>query len=388
MTGRVLIYDTTLRDGEQAPGAAMLPSQKLLLAEELQALGVDVIEAGFPAASEEDARAVAAIAGKCRNVQVSAFARSVPSDILIAASSVKRAAAPRVTVVAPVSDLHLRHKLRMNREAALGMISSSVSLARQHCPEVEFIAEDGTRSEPEYLCRAMETAIDAGATFVTMADTVGYSTPKDIETYLTAIRNRVDSLDKAVLGIHCHDDLGLANINTLTAIEAGARQVHCTLNGIGERAGNTALEEVVMALVVRADRYPFQVAIDTTRLWAISRLVEEITGFLVPPNKPIIGANTFSHGSGMHQDGILKAAGTYEIIDPARVGAPQRQLPITRHSGRKGLLARADSLGMTLTDEQVDEVFQNLKGRMAGNRILADDELRKLIEAVLVQPER
>lgn len=382
MSTRVKVFDTTLRDGEQAPGAAMHLEQKRAIAEQLEALGVDVIEAGFPVASPEDAETVSAIARQCRDAVVCAFARAKPADIVAAVEAVRPARAPRVTIVMPVSDLHLDRILRISREAALEGVRRSVKQARNACPEVEFIAADVSRADPAFMCAASQAAIEAGANFVTLADTVGYATPRDITTYFDALRDGVPLLERAVLGMHCHNDLGLATINTLQAIESGARQVHCTVGGIGERAGNAALEEVVMALSIRPDRYPYTVGVDTGRLWPVSHRIAEIAGFIIAPNKAVIGANAYSHGSGMHQDGILKATSTYEIIDPSRVGAPGRQLPITRLSGRKGLAARAKSLGYSLSETHLDQVFGRVKTYTYGEKVVSDDELRRIVETI------
>ncbi|APW44177.1 homocitrate synthase/isopropylmalate synthase family protein [Rhodoferax saidenbachensis] len=375
----VQIYDTTLRDGEQAPGAAMLPAQKLAIAEALQRLGVDTIEAGFPAASPEDARALADIARQCREVRIAAFARTKLDDIAVAGESLRWAAHPRIALVMPVSDLHIRCKLGMEAGAALEMLVECINAARHVCAEVEVIAEDASRADLDFLCKVARTVVQSGASVLTVADTVGYSTPPDIRHYLETLQSEVPELGGILLGIHCHDDLGLATINTLTGLEAGARQAHCTINGLGERAGNAALEEIVMAMAVRPDRYPFSNRVDTTRLWPASRLVAEATGFSIAPNKAIVGGNAFAHGAGLHQDGILKAASTYEIIQPERVGAPARQLPITRHSGRKGVAARIAALGMSLEERKLDQLFAQIKGRLTDSAILGDEELRAMV---------
>lgn len=382
MTKKVFIFDTTLRDGEQAPGVAMRPKLKLAIALELQALGVDVVEAGFPAASAEDAKMVTAIAQNLRDVCVCAFARAKLEDINSAAEAVKNATAPRINLVMPVSDLHLKNILRTDRESALEVLKRSVHQARNLCSDVEFIAADASRADPTFLCKAVEAAIEFGARFVTFADTVGYATPYDIAAYFDALHNGVPSLDKVMLGIHCHNDLGLATINTLQAIESGARQVHCTIGGIGERAGNAAMEEVVMALTIRPDRYPYKVGVDISRLWPVSQRIAEIAGFDIAPNKAVIGANAYSHGSGMHQDGILKAANTFEIIDPSRVGAHGRQLPITRLSGRKGLASRVAQLGYSLSEEQLEQAFVSIKTYINGDKILSDEEFLRIIEII------
>jgi 2-isopropylmalate synthase len=375
----IQIYDTTLRDGEQAPGAAMRPEQKLAIAMALQQLGVDTIEAGFPASSPDDARASANIARECRGVRVAAFARTMEQDIAAAAAALRAAEHPRMTLVMPVSDLHVRHKLGIGSDQALAMLTASVISARNMCAEVEVITEDASRADLPFLCRVARTAIEAGACALTVADTVGYATPPDIRHYLETLQREVPELADILLGIHCHDDLGLATINTLTGLEAGARQAHCTINGVGERAGNAALEEIVMAMNSRPDRFPYRNRLDTTRLYSTSMLVSEVTGFVIPPNKAIVGGNAFAHGAGMHQDGMFKASAMYEIIQPEKVGAPSRQFPITRHSGRKGLAARLAEKRITLSDSDLTRLFSLVKERLTHSTILSDEELLALM---------
>ena len=379
----IKIYDTTLRDGEQAPGAAMLPAQKLSIAEALQRLKVDVIEAGFPAASADDARALADIARNCRDVTVAAFARTRFEDIATAGQSLRGAAHPRITLVMPVSELHINCKLGMDTSAALDMLTACIGASRNLCAEVEIIAEDASRADLDFLCAVAKNSVRDGAAVFTVADTVGYATPADIHHYLETLQRKVPELGGVTLGIHCHDDLGLATVNTLTGLAAGARQAHCTINGLGERAGNAALEEVVMAMVVRPDRYPYSCRVDTTQFWPASRLVSDATGFAIAPNKAIVGGNAFAHGAGLHQDGILKSANTYEIIRPESVGAPGRQLPITRHSGRKGLAARVAALGLPLDDGgTLDDLFARVKTRLADSGVLSDQELRTMVAEI------
>lgn len=372
---KVIFYDTTLRDGEQAPGAALEVEQKLAIAEELQNLGVDVIEAGFPAASEKDAAAVAKIGELCKNTTVAAFARTTTHDIEIAINAIRATKHQRITLVMPSSDLHLFKKLRINYLEALQMLASMVKLARNHCAEVEVIAEDSTRSNPEFLREIYKTSVHSGAGFFTLADTVGYATPKDINQYFDVLHNTELENNKPVLGIHCHDDLGMATINTITGIMNGATQAHCTINGIGERAGNAALEEVVMAISVRTDQFPFVHGINTTRLWTISQMVSQFTNFHLSPNKAIVGRNAFSHGSGLHQDGMLKDFNMYEILTPEKVGAPDRTLPITRHSGRKGLANRLSNLSIELSTTQFDALYENLQDLIGENKVLSSEDL-------------
>lgn len=375
----IQIYDTTLRDGEQAPGAAMRKEQKLEIAHALQDLGVDTIEAGFPFASQDDADAVREIAKTCREVRIAAFARTKSEDIVAAADVLRDAAQPRISLVMPVSELHIRTKLGLDADASLAHLTANVRHARSLCADVEVIAEDALRADPTFLARATGEALRAGAGMVTIADTVGYATPVDIESLIAELFAQVSELNAFNLGIHCHDDLGLGTVNTLTALRAGASQAHCTVNGLGERAGNAALEEIVMAMCVRADRFPMQCKVETTKLWQTSRLVSALSSFPIPPNKAIVGGNAYAHGSGMHQDGILKAADTYEIIAPEWVGAPSRQLPITRHSGRKGLTARLSALGIALDDADVSRLLIFVKGELSDISVLSDTELKALV---------
>src|SRR3990167_11045480 len=375
----IQVYDTTLRDGEQAPGAAMLLGQKIAVAQALEQLGVDIIEAGFPAASRDDAQAVVEIAKLCRTAKIAAFARIKSEDIILAGQAIGAARSSRISLVVPVSDLHIRHKLDMEAEEVLEKLVNSVLLAQELCCEVEVIAEDATRSDPVFLCKVAELATQAGACVFTIADTVGYATPMDIQRYLTVLQSKVLTLNEIVLGIHCHDDLGLATVNTLTALLFGAREVHCTINGLGERAGNAALEEIIMAMKVRSDQYPFVNQIDTTQLWSISRLVSQVTRFPVPPNKAIVGNNVFAHGAGLHQNGILKAVETYEIMSPETVGAPQRSLPITRHSGRRGIAARVEMLGFSVTEDTLSSLCDQIKSCLMQESILSDERLLVLL---------
>ena len=376
---RVEIYDTTLRDGEQAPGAAMRKHEKLAIAEALQALCVDTVEAGFPMASVDDANAVSEIARTCKDIRIAAFARTQTEDIESAAAALKHAVRPRISLVMPVSELHVKTKLRLDAEGAIERLADCVRVARNLCPDVEVIAEDASRATRDFLARAARTAMACGAGTITIADTVGYATPFDITELFAGLYQDVPGLREISLGIHCHDDLGLATINTLTGLAAGASQAHCTINGLGERAGNAALEEVVMAMRVRQDRFAMQCDVQASRLWEISRLVSRVTSFPVPPNKAIVGGNAYAHGSGMHQDGMLKASDTYEIIPPESVGAPARHMPITRHSGRKGLAARLQEMGVMLDEEQTLRLLDLVKSRLGDAPVLSDSEIRDLL---------
>ena len=379
---KVIFYDTTLRDGEQAPGAAMEIFQKLAIAEELQNSGVDVIEAGFPAASEKDALAVTKIGEVCKSTTICAFARTTVHDIQIAIDAVRNSSHPRITLVMPSSDLHLFKKLRINYLEALQMLSNMVKFARNGCAEVEVIAEDSTRSNHEFLREIYKTSVNSGASFFTMADTVGYATPNDISKYFETLNKTELNCQKPILGIHCHDDLGFATINTITGLLNGATQAHCTINGIGERAGNAALEEVVMAISVRSDQFPFVHGIDTTKLWSLSQMVSNFTNFQLSPNKAIVGKNAFSHGSGLHQDGMLKDINMYEILSPEKVGAPNRSLPITRHSGRKGLVNMLSKLNIELTPDQLDILFNQLQNLIGEDKVLNDDDLIQYVSKI------
>ncbi len=331
---RLIVFDTTLRDGEQAPGFSMHVDEKVRLARQLEALGVDMIEAGFPIASEADAEAVRRVALTLERPVVAALARCADGDIDRAAWSIAPARRSRIHTFIATSDLHLSRKLRITREACLDAAVRAVARARSYTADVEFSAEDATRSDPDFLCRVVEAVIDAGATTVNLPDTVGYSTPDETAAFFTMVMTRVPNASRAVLSAHCHDDLGLAVANTLAAIGAGVRQVECTINGIGERAGNASLEEVVMAARVRPDRLPVRTGIQTRQLYATSQMLTEITGERVQSNKAIVGRNAFAHEAGIHQDGMLKDRRTYEIMRPEDVGVPRTTLVLGKHSGR------------------------------------------------------
>src|SRR4029079_15608304 len=354
----VLIFDTTLRDGEQAPGNSLSAEEKLRLARQLDALGVDVIEAGFPAASEGDYRSVREVAGEIRRPVIAALARCHERDIDLAGEAIAGAERGRIHVFISTSDLHIRDKLRLDRDQVVALARAAVRQARRYTDDVEFSAEDASRTDADFLCRVAETAIAEGATTVTLPDTVGYATPLEYAAMFQDVRERVPGADAVVLSAHCHDDLGLAVANSLAAIAAGAGQVECTVNGIGERAGNASLEEIVMALRVRADKYPYETQIATEQLYPTSQMLEEITGISVQPNKAVIGRNAFAHEAGIHQDGMLKNPLTYEIMTPKSVGVPDSKLVLGKHSGRHALSLRCEQLGYRFERRELDEIYR------------------------------
>jgi len=355
---RVRIFDTTLRDGEQAPGFSMTPPEKVRMARQLDALGVDIIEAGFPIASDGDFAAVRAVSAEVRRPAIAGLARAVSADVTRAAQALERANHPRIHVVLATSELHLRDKLRIDRARCLEQAASAVRLARQHADDVEFSAEDATRSDVAFLCDVAAAVVEAGATTVNLPDTVGYALPEDIGHMFRAVRGRIGP--DITLSAHCHDDLGMAVANSIAAVQAGARQVECTINGIGERAGNASLEEFVMALRVRRDRLPFDTSVRSEHLCATSRLLSDTVNVPVPPNKAIVGANAFAHEAGIHQDGVLKNPLTYEILRPEDVGATGSRLVLGKHSGARGVDARCRALGFHLRPEALARVYARL----------------------------
>lgn len=377
--GRILVFDTTLRDGEQCPGASMDPGRKLVMARQLEALRVDVIEAGFPAASRSDHEAVQRIAWEVRNTKVAAIARALPSDIDRAWDALRDAAHPRLHVFISTSDIHLRHQLKMSREEVLRRVTKALERARSGAEDIEFSAVDATRSDRRFLRRIMERAIQCGARTVNIADTVGYAMPGEFGELVRYLRSTVRGIDKVVLSVHCHDDLGQAVANTLAAVKNGARQVKCTINGIGERAGNAALEEVVVALERRKDYFRCgTTGILTEKLYETSQLLTRLTGIHVQPNKAIVGANAFAHESGIHQDGLIKRRSTYEIIEPRSVGVPGTRMVLGRHSGRRAVAHRLHELGHTLSRVELGELFVRFKELAEDVRVIADDELEAL----------
>jgi len=357
---RVHIFDTTLRDGEQSPGFSMTVPEKLRLARQLSELGVDVIEGGFPIASKGDLDAVREIAKEVKESRVAALSRARQQDVDAALEAIAPARFPRLHIFLATSDLHLHHKLRLSRDEALEAIRSMVAYGRNHCPEVEFSAEDASRSDINFLCQAVETAIRAGATVINLPDTVGYAVPEEYAAMFTRVKEHLGDPLGITYSAHCHNDLGLAVANSLAAIRAGVRQVECTINGIGERAGNASLEEIVVALAVRQSSFGVSTGVRLEKIYASSRLLSEVTGVHVPPNKAVVGSNAFAHEAGIHQDGILKNPLTYEILPPEAVGVPARQLVVGKHSGRNALRASLKELGYEPTDEELAECYRQV----------------------------
>ncbi|GHO84524.1 2-isopropylmalate synthase [Dictyobacter formicarum] len=378
----VKIFDTTLRDGEQSPGATLTTAEKLQVAQQLARLNVDIIEAGFPAASPGDLAAVKAIARLVRGVSIAALARAHKSDIDAAWEAIRDAEAPVIHVFLATSDIHLQHKLCISREEALERVRAMVSYARSLCPTVEFSAEDATRSDRDYLCQVLAAAIQAGATTVNVPDTVGYTFPHEYEELFHMLRERVPGMEQVTLSAHCHDDLGMATANTLAAIKGGARQVEVTVNGLGERAGNTALEEVVMALRTRPDTFgSVDTRINAHELLSTSQLVSQLTGILVQPNKAIVGMNAFAHEAGIHQDGMLKNRMTYEIMTPQSVGWNDTNLILGKHSGRHGLDARLRQLGYKLSAEQLQSAYGRFVALADQKKYITDADLAYIVES-------
>ncbi len=380
MVDRVYIFDTTLRDGEQSPGCSMTVAEKLRMAAKLVELGVDILEAGFPIASAGDSEAVEAISREFQWAHVAALARANRADIEQAARALRYARRPRIHTFIATSDIHLKHKLKKSRQQVLDEAVSAVTLARQYCEDVEFSAEDATRTDWDYLEQISRAVVGAGARTVNLPDTVGYSVPDE---YGAMIGRMVKALgDSAIVSVHCHDDLGLAAANSLAALQAGARQIECTINGIGERAGNAALEEVVMAINTRRDRLPFETRIVTEQLFPASQLLTSIITFGPQPNKAIVGENAFAHEAGIHQDGYLKERTTYEIVEPRMVGVPEARLVLGKHSGRHALAKRCEDLGIPLTREQLDTMYQRFTTLADRKKGLRNEEIEALAREV------
>jgi 2-isopropylmalate synthase len=356
----VRIFDTTLRDGEQSPGFSMKTDEKIRMARQLAKLNVDVIEAGFPISSRGDLEAVQAVAMEVRDVPIAALARAKKLDIDAAVEALKPAAASRLHIFLATSDLHLKVKLNMTREQALEAIGSMIRYGRHSVGEVEFSAEDAGRTDIDYLCQVCKTAVDAGATILNLPDTVGYAVPEEYGAMFRKVREFLGDAQGITLSAHCHDDLGLAVANSLAAVRAGVRQIECTVNGIGERAGNAALEEIAVALAVRKDSFAVTTNIKLQQLFSASRLLTEVTGAVVAPNKAVVGANAFAHEAGIHQDGIIKNPSTYEIMTPESVGVPSRSLVMGKHSGRNALRMSLRDLGFEATDAELAEIYRRV----------------------------
>jgi 2-isopropylmalate synthase len=377
---RVIIFDTTLRDGEQSPGASMNLEEKVRIAALLEQMGVDVIEAGFPIASRGDFEAVNQVARQSERSIIAGLARATRADIDRAAEALAPAPRKRIHTFISTSPLHMKFKLQMEPEAVLQAVRDSVSYARSKVDDVEWSAEDGSRTEHDFLCRCVEAAIDAGATTINIPDTVGYAVPDEYAALIAMLIERVPNADKAIFSVHCHNDLGLAVANSLAAVNAGARQVECTINGLGERAGNAAMEEIVMALRTRADRMPYDTGIDATLITRASKMVSTITGFTVQPNKAIVGKNAFAHESGIHQDGMLKNAQTYEIMTPESVGLTKSSLVMGKHSGRAAFRDKVRELGYTLGDNKLNDAFQRFKDLADLKKEVFDEDIVALID--------
>ena len=384
-TNNIVIFDTTLRDGEQSPGASMNLDEKLRIAQVLEAMGVDVIEAGFPIASDGDFEAVSEIARIIRNSTVCGLARATRGDIERCADAIKAAPRGRIHTFISTSPLHMEFKLQMEPDAVYEKVKESVTLARNLCDDVEWSAEDGSRTEHDFLCRCVEAAIDCGATTINIPDTVGYAVPDEYADLISMLFNRVPNIDKAIISVHCHNDLGLAVANSLAAVQVGARQVECTINGLGERAGNAAMEEIVMALKTRADHVPFTTGIDSTHIAKASRLVSTITGFNIQPNKAIVGANAFAHESGIHQDGMLKHAGTYEIMTPESVGLGKSTLVLGKHSGKHAFSEKLQALGYDLGDNAIKDAFKRFKDLADLKKEVFDEDIIALVDDEVVR---
>ena len=380
MEDRVLIFDTTLRDGEQSAGAAMTVEEKVEIARQLERLGVDVIEAGFPVSSPGDFAAVQRIAREVRKPTIAALAHANEAAVDRASEALQDAAHPRIHVFISSSDQHIQHQLKKNREEVVEMAAKAVARARQHTDDVEFSPMDSSRTEKDFLVHMVRAAVDAGATTINIPDTVGYAIPEEFAGLIRHLREQVPELGDTVrLSVHCHDDLGMSVANSLAAVKAGARQVEGCINGIGERAGNTAIEEVIMALRTRSDYFGVDSQVETSQLYSTSRLVSQVSGFPVQPNKAVIGRNAFRHASGIHQDGVLKERSTYEIINPLDVGVPHSELVLGKLSGRHGLRARLEELGYTLTDDELNKVHESFKELADKKREVTDRDLIALM---------
>ncbi|RLB11993.1 MAG: 2-isopropylmalate synthase [Deltaproteobacteria bacterium] len=379
MADKVIIFDTTLRDGEQSPGASMNEAEKVRIAIQLERLGVDVIEAGFPAASEGEIEAVRLVASKLKNTQVAALARTSKDDIDKAWAAVKDAANPRIHTFIATSDIHMQYKLRMTKEEVIETAVEAVRYAKKFTNNVEFSSEDGTRSNRDFLCKIFEAVIEAGATTINLPDTVGYILPDEYYELIKYVIEHTPNMHKAVLSVHCHNDLGLATANTLAGLRAGARQAEVTVNGIGERAGNTSLEEVVMCIHTHKGMLDLTTGINTQHIYPTSRLVSMITGIVVQPNKAIVGANAFAHEAGIHQDGVLKHKLTYEIMEPKTIGLDESKLVLGKHSGRHAFKKKIEDMGYELTEEELNRLFAKFKELADKRKEIQDEDIEALI---------
>ena len=383
-SNRVFIFDTTLRDGEQSPGCSMTVTEKVRLAHKLDELGVDILEAGFPIASEGDFEAVRAVSREVKT-RVAALARSTPLDIERAAAALEQAATPpRIHTFIATSDIHLKYKLKKSRQEVLDAAVAGITLARKYVEDVEFSAEDGARTDPDYLVQVARAVVDAGASTVNIPDTVGYSIPEEFGDLISRVVDGVGG--RGIVSVHCHDDLGLSVANSLAALQAGARQIECTINGIGERAGNCSLEEVVMALKTRRDRLPYETGIHTEFLYPCSQMLSSIISFGPQPNKAIVGRNAFAHEAGIHQDGYLKERTTYEIIEPHTVGVPESRLVLGKHSGRHALLSRCQELGLSLDRPQLDALYLKFSVLADRKKGIMDEEIVALANEITGGP--
>jgi 2-isopropylmalate synthase len=380
---RISIFDTTLRDGEQSPGCSMDLEEKLRMAGKLEELGVDIIEAGFPIASDGDFAAVKAVAARCRGVKVAALCRTAEQDVARAAEALAHAASPRIHTFCATSDIHLEHKLKKSRAEVIEMTRRAVVQARNYADDVEFSAEDATRSDIDYLCEVLDTAVEAGASVLNIPDTVGYTTPTEMKHLVEQVIERVVRDRDVIVSVHNHNDLGLAVANSLAAIEAGARQIECTINGIGERAGNASLEEIVMALHVRADRLPFATNIVTEQLYPASQLLSSIVGFEVQPNKAIVGRNAFAHEAGIHQHGVINNPLCYEIMTPESVGVPANSLVLGKHSGRHALSLRYMELGYDVNAQDLDVAYTRFTELADRKKRIYDQDLISLLNTAI-----
>lgn len=376
---RIAIFDTTLRDGEQSPGCSMFIEEKIRMARQLEMLGVDIIEAGFPIASDGDYQAVKAVSKVITKASVAALCRTVPEDIYRAADALAKAVRPRIHTFVATSDIHLQYKLQKNRSEVLAMTRNAVSIAADNAAEVEFSAEDATRSDLEFLCEILNVAIESGATILNIPDTVGYTLPQEFAHLIRTINKRVVGDDPVTISVHCHNDLGLAVANSLAAIDAGARQVECTVNGIGERAGNASLEEFIMASAVRSDKIPYRNNIDTTQLYPSSQLLSSIISFGVQPNKAIVGRNAFAHEAGIHQHGVLSNPLCYEIMTPESVGVPNNDIVLGKHSGRHALMSRYEQLGFEFQPGEIGEIYTRFVELADRKKNIYDQDLLAII---------